>query len=121
MMEITAGTICTVDYPFIRAKFDSYGEDLESWRPGIAYRMRGPEEGAEAYANAMGKMVLTVVSIHKPGRFPTRVFFTRQFITPDGHVFGKQKCLAMTLGPFRARTRGFMHPFIIDADEREAA
>lgn len=46
-------------------------------------------------------MRLTVVSVHRPGRFPTRVFFTRQFVTPDGKAFGKSKLHIVTVEKFR--------------------
>lgn len=120
-MDIAAGTICTVAYPFILAKYWSEEDgDCLTWRPGVGHRACGPED-AEAYANGLGKMVLTVVSVHKPGSFPTRVFYTRKFISPDDHSFGKRKLRMTTLAAFNRRSRGFMHPFVIDENEREAA
>jgi hypothetical protein len=118
MMKV--GDRITVEYPFVRVKVDMYGETTMSWRPGVGHRYCAPDD-TEAYANGVGSMELTIISIHKPGRFPTRVFFTRKFIAPDGYVFGKTKLRIMTIGAFRARARSFMHPYVVDENEREAA
>lgn len=98
---IEAGVVFSVAHPFCREKVSLPGDDPEgpysvetmSWRPGIRY-----EYGDNAYGDdpdtvkeydGMGAQILTVVAVFKPGRFPTRVFYTRKWRTPDGKEFGK--------------------------------
>ena len=64
----------------------------------------------------MGSMVLTVVDVFKPGRYPARVFYTRQWIDPDGKVFGKSALRMTTVSAFLRRTRGYMHDFYLDGE-----
>jgi hypothetical protein len=52
-----------------------------------------------------GRQILTVVDIYKPGRFPTRVFYTMKWVTPDG----KGGLKMTTVDAFRRRALGFMH------------
>lgn len=59
-------------YPFIRdtyATYDECGPDArEVWNPGVRFN----NDSAEA--DGAGKLILEVVSTHKPGRYPERVF-----------------------------------------------
>jgi hypothetical protein len=109
-----AGDVTTIPYPFIRDTFNSFnGEDYvetPTWKPGIRYEAIGPEDSG-AIADALGAAIFTVVDTFKPGRYPRRVFFTRQFINPDGKVFGKSRLHITTLEKFRRLTRGYQHPF----------
>lgn len=117
------GDVFTVVYPFIRCKvniLDAADEDggptfvdIDSWQPGVRHDMRGHGEYhyTVTEADALGKMVLTVVSVHKPGRYPTRVFFTRKFITPDGKTFGKGKLHIASLEKFRRISTAFQHEY----------
>ena len=52
-----------------------------------------------------------VVAAFKPGRFPTRIFFTRSFTDPDGKTFGKGALRISTLDKFRRLTRGYLIPY----------
>lgn len=105
------GDIFTVDYPFVKEAvtlFDGEGHtETLSWRPGITYENVLPEDVA-AFADGMGKQILTVVSVHKPGRYPTRVFYTRAWVNPEGVIFGKSKLHIATLEKFRRISAGFM-------------
>lgn len=114
------GEVFTVEYPFIRIKVtvndgsDEGGTvEIDSWQPGCRNEMRGHGEYADAVteADAHGQMALTVVSVHKPGRFPTRVFFVRKFTTPDGKAFGKGKLHIVTLEKFRRISRAYQHDY----------
>lgn len=122
---IKAGNVFTVVFPFVR---DTYSRmDTEdgmnwsevetlSWKPGCAYRDCAPDD-TEGYCHAEGHMELTVVDVHKPGKYPTRVFFTRQWITPDGKRFGKTNLRIMTKPAFMRRTKGwFAEPYIVDPE-----
>lgn len=101
------GDVFEVIYPFVLENVDiiddSTGKPFstKSWRPGINVEFVDPYGETEAYAHANGKMVLTVHGFYKPGRFPSRVFFTRKFVDPEGHEFGKNGLKICTLGKFR--------------------
>ncbi len=118
--NLTPGQQFTVVYPFAH---DTYVEHVEgdegwqesevpTWKVGVRHADKG-EGDVESIADAHGKSVLTVISVHKPGRFPTRVFFTRTWIAPDGKAFGKTKCRVTTVPTFMALTRGYRHPYVL--------
>lgn len=122
---LSIGAVYTVPFPFVREEVELPPDDPEattmakvmSWRPGVRFEAR--HDDTEAVADGMGAMLLTVVDVHKPGRFPTRVFFTRQWRDPDGKVFGRTNLRIMTLDAFRRRQRGYMHDFSLE-EAREA-
>jgi hypothetical protein len=107
-------------YPFVRDTYTSYDfepegvttHELPTWKPGVRHADKG-EGDVESLADGLGQMVLTVVSVHKPGRYPTRVFFTRQWITPEGKLFGKAKCRMTTVGAFFVLSRGYRHEYVL--------
>jgi hypothetical protein len=126
------GEVLTVEFPFVIEMRDDYQpvegtEDREgvpeyrqvqvpSWKPGIRFRYHGPED-MNAVADGIGAMELTVVSVHKPGTFPTRVFYLRAFIDPAGRRFGKTKQLRVTsLGHFRRMATSYQRPFSIASE-----
>lgn len=114
----SAGDQFTIDYPFIRDTYQALGSegfsDEQTWRPGVRFESVGPED-CGSVADALGSATFTVVAAYKPGRFPTRVFFTRRFRDPDGREFGKSKLHIVTLDKFRRLARGYQHPFGIGA------
>lgn len=117
----TVGEVFNVAYPFARSTYSRwdgdeetgpYCTDVPTWAPGVRHADKG-EGDVESIADGFGRMVLTVVSTHKPGKYPMRVFFTREWITPDGKQFGKRKCRVTTLGAFKALTQGYRHQFVL--------
>lgn len=115
MSEITAGSVFEVVYPFVRETYSKFdGEDYieaPTWKPGCRYEeyQSGYQElDTKAVADGMGKQILTVVDVHKPGEYPTRVFYTTTWISPDGKAFGKGKLKMTTVSAFKRRTEGFM-------------
>lgn len=108
-----------VAYPFVkfeRLVCDEDGmRDVMTWRPGIQYEWVDAEN-TEAVAHGMGLMVLDVVSRHKPGRYPERVFYTRKWIDPDGKDFGKPGCKIATAEKFNRISRGYAVGYRIDPD-----
>lgn len=114
MSEPVIGQLYEVEYPFVREKvslFDGEGPyETESWRPGTIAKPIAPDDVINV-ADAHGKMLLHVVDVHKPGRFPTRVFFTRRWQDPDGKEFGKGKLHIMTVPAFKRRLNGFMYEY----------
>jgi hypothetical protein len=103
-----------VRYPFVRVPMETFDYDgpnvAMTWIPGVRYEPIYPDT-AEAVADGEGWMTLTVVSSHKPGRFPERVFFTRTFTPPDGPTFGKTKLHIATRAKFSRICRGYGYPY----------
>jgi len=118
-MSYKTGDVLLVKYPFCREKTSVIDEEgfaeIDTWRPGTKF-IDGPDSCpenpyVESVADSHGKMILTVVDIHKPGKFPTRVFFTRQWQDPDGKVFGKGKLHITTKQAFTILLRGYRHGY----------
>jgi hypothetical protein len=114
MSEFVPGAEIEVGHPFVREEYHGFDEDgpfkRMSWRPGTRVEPVYPDS-AEEVADAMGTQIITIVSVHRPGRFPTRVFFTRRWRDPDGREFGKTKCHIKTEQALRRRVRGFCYEF----------
>jgi len=105
---IQAGEQYRCPYPFIWDTYSYYNEDglcdIDTIRPGVRYTGVDVVE-----ADAMGEMVLDVISVHKPGKYPERVFYIRQWIGPDGKQFGK-KCLRITtISNFKILMKGYKY------------
>ncbi len=114
---VIAGAVIEVGHPFIRAPYtahDGEGGNFEviGWRPGTRAEQTSPDDG-EDFADATGTQILTVVSIHKPGRFPMRVFYTRQWRDPDGREFGKAHLRVTTMQAFQTLIKGYRWPYEI--------
>lgn len=114
MADLEPGAEFVVPYPFVREVKEIPGpegmEVVDGWKPGTENEHVPPDD-CEAVADAMGKQVLTVVSTHKPGRFPLRVFYTRRWEAPDGRRFGKTNCRITTAQAFRRLVAGFRYQF----------
>jgi hypothetical protein len=109
-----------VAFPFVRCKADIHdGEGgyvtIDSWKPGTRAVMRWVDE-SEDVADAMGVMKLTEVSRHKPGRYPERVFYVRQFTDPDGRTFGKANLRMTTAQNFKRLCSGFSYKYRMATD-----
>lgn len=120
--DITPGEVFEAQYPFVRDTWIERDEDEEgrgstevpTWKPGTRYEQVPPEGRTVTLADGLGRVVLTVVSLHKPGPFPTRVFFTRSWVTPDGKAFGKRKCRVTTVQTFRTLALGYRHDYKLE-------
>lgn len=117
MSDIVAGAVFSAAFPFVRAMFDAYPEDgfglpeeKETWRPGTDSDFDGCDDFVSV-ADGVGSVIYTVVDTHKPGRYPTRVFYTRQWRDPDGKVFGKNKLRITTQQAFRRLIQGWRHEY----------
>lgn len=114
-------------YPFVRSVYNTIDWDGEAsiptWRPGVMTEHCGPDGAMTInYAHGVGEVVYTVVSRHKPGRYPERVFYTRKWIDPDGKEFGNPKLRVTTNQAFADRIRGYVHEYEIDENaDAEAA
>lgn len=117
---MTDGEVYEVAYPFVRDTYNclDYDEDgggivnVPTWKPGVRIEPDGQGD-CQNNADALGTMRLTVVSVHKPGRFPARVFYTRAWVNPEGKVFGKTKLRMTTAGAFTILTRGYRHSYVL--------
>ena len=115
-MDINKGDVCKVKYPFIYKKVSLIDEDgpyeTYSWLPGTDYAFVYPDD-SEAIAHGNGEMILTIVDIHKPGKYPTRVFYERKWRDPDGNIFGKGGLHIATVQKFKRLISGYYHDYKI--------
>lgn len=114
-----------VPFPFVREQAQVLGEDgfedVISWRPGTEIVPTGPNgEDSEYEADGVGVMVIEEVSRHKPGRYPERVFYVRQWIDPDGNQFGKTGLRMTTAAVFKRLCSGYMHEYRLREECGEA-
>ena len=105
------GRTYEIPHPFIRATYHAQDEDgpytLPTWRPGTR------KERYESLADGVGHQLLTLVSLHKPGKYPERAFYTRRWRDPDGKCFGKP-CLRMcTATKCRRLIAGYAYQFTL--------
>lgn len=111
------GSVHEVPYPFLRCTFTSADEDgpfeAPSWKPGAEY---GEDYcGRQRHvANGMGFQIVTVVGVYQPGRFPTRVFYTRKWVDPEGNTFGKNALKIKTVDAFERLIKGYAFALRID-------
>lgn len=118
---LSPGDAFEAPYPFVRETYMEWDEEggvqVPTWRPGVRNEETAPRPGWEpdvvTFADAVGRIILTVVSVHKPGRFAARVFYTRRWRDPDGREFGKNACRVTTVAAFRRLARGYRHEFVV--------
>ncbi len=120
-MPYSAGQSFSIVYPFIRDTYTAMdeegGAEVKTWRPGVHIEHGGRySDDAVIWADAEGSANFTVVACFKPGHFPTRVFYTRQFVNPDGKTFGKRKMLMATVEKFRRLTKGYLYGYDVELD-----
>lgn len=110
-----AGDVFEHQYPFVREDYSYCDEDgtasIPSWKPGVRFEHIPPGGDTETLADGLGAQILTVIGTYKPGRFPLRVFFTRQWHDPDGKLFGKGACKATTINAWRSLVAGYRHQY----------
>lgn len=103
-----------IPYPFYRDKVilrdDEGSHEISTWVPGVRYVFVPPDE-SEAVADALGAQLIDVVSRHKPGRFPERVFYTRKWRDPDGNEFGKPVLRVKTGAAFKRLVSGYRYDY----------
>lgn len=126
MLEpIKPGDSFKISYPFVLTSHMDWDEEggweAPSWKPGVEFVNVPPDGGTETRYHGDGFMVLTVVDTFKPTGWPTRVFYTRQWIDPQGRTFGKNGLRVTTLGHFRTLLRGYRHRDHAKSGVREAA
>lgn len=121
MSEFSADRIFKVKFPFVTTSWTEMTADgpepHASWKPGTEFVEDGPEGEGNLHCHAEGWMVLTVIDTFKPGRFPERVFYTRQWIDPDMRVFGATKLHMATVEKFRRISRRYLHDYVNDGED----
>lgn len=118
----TAGDFFVVErYPFVITEHALMGADgpeaVIGWRPGVI----DAPDGGDLVADGVGQMILTVIGVFKPGEYPTRVFFERVWVDPDGKHFGKKRLLTKTSAAFTRLLRGYRHPFQVHETHNQGA
>ena len=120
LKTIEVGAVFEFPYPFVREVYDDGdpegGGPSPCWKPGVRFEERviygyggEPDMATDCVADGTGKQRVTVVGVYKPGRFPTRVFFERRWIDPDGREFGKGGCKTKVISAFRSLICGYAH------------
>ena len=112
--KLISADVFIVRYPFVRevrsahwlTTADDPDPQIECWRPGVTPEECGPED-FEMIAHGEGEMHLRMVSAHKPGRYPERVFYERCFVDPDGKTFGRPKLHIATREKFNRLCKGY--------------
>lgn len=115
--EFVCGQKLNAPYPFIRTTYEARPDDIDSlpvdrptWRPGVEHDYVD-EYSSRTFADANGEVEYTVIAVFKPGRFPSRVFYTRTWVDPDGKRFGKQKLHITTVQHFKTLIKGYRHEY----------
>jgi len=125
--DIEAGETYEAVYPFVITRWTIYsdgengettGEDIQSWRPGC--HVYDNPDGGVSVAEGIGSCLFTVISVHRPGNYPERVFYTRKWKGPDGKVFGKNDLKITTTGNFRRMLKGYRYDYDIELKEVSA-
>ncbi len=112
-LDLEVGRTYEVAAPFVRCTYshddgDGYSSAV-GWKPGVEWEDCGYYgDDSRAVAHGVGLVSYTIVSLHSPRPFPTRVFYTRRWRDPDGREFGKNKLLIATTGAFKRRIRRYL-------------
>jgi hypothetical protein len=122
--DIRVGLVIDIAHPFIKTTFSEQDQDgfteVSTWSPGVRFEDMG-EGDIESVADGIGAQLLTIVDIHKPGKFPTRVFYTRKWRDPAGKVFGKGALRIRSRAAFAMLAGGYRHEYTLDAQQDTAA
>ena len=113
-MELIIGREYEVKFPFVTDIYSGFDEDgpfvKETWRPGCRSECVYPDD-SELVADGEGVMILTIVDVHKPGKYPERVFYTRKWRDPDGKEFGVGNLNITTTQAFKRRASGYHYAY----------
>lgn len=109
------GDVFERDHPFTWVEEGSYGDDrYERWRPG-AWNVETVVDEALSSCTALGRVKFTVISVHRPPGYQERVFFKREFITPDGTRYTPGRLMNCITRKFRKDIAAF--PFAFEVEE----
>ena len=115
MNTFAEGEVIEFEYPFSRDTYTEMDEDgfaeAPTWRPGVRHENVPPEGDTDTFADGLGKQIITIIGIYKPGKFPTRIFFTRKWMDPDGKTFGKNALRVYSIAAFQTLISGYRHQY----------
>lgn len=113
---VRAGDVFERDHPFTwTTERGSAPDDVhERWRPG-AWNIDSVGEDVLPSCTALGRVKFTVISMHRPPGYQERVFFTREFITPDGEKYAPARLMNCIARKFRKDVAAF--PFRFDVEQ----
>ena len=115
MLEIEPGSVFERDHPFTMVVEGGPDPDLifERWRPG-AWNVDSAGEDVLMSCTALGRVKFTVISTHRPPGYQERVFFKREFTTPDGGRYAPAKLHNCIIRKFRKDVATFPFPFEVE-------
>lgn len=132
-IHVEPGAVVEVrPFPFLRHKAsvldDGEWDEVACWKPGTEFEATHRYLGHGEYtddttcvAHGEGALRLHVVSIHRPGRYPTRVFYRREWVDPDGKVFGRPSLKVCVLSMFRRLATRYAHEYVVRDKPAEQA
>ncbi len=119
---IEAGKEYRAAFPFVRTTYEAAPEDPEewgapierpTWRPGVEHEQTNNGD-SWSFAHADGEVAYSVIATFRPGKYPARVFYLRNWIDPDGKRFGKNNLRITTIQNFRLMLKGYRHDYEIE-------
>jgi len=111
---VVEGAVFAVPFPYVYRPVGDSGEGLSDWKPGTRFADETPDGYPDAIADGLGVMELAVVAVFTPGRYTTRVFYTRCFVDPGGVRFGKPILRVIAVSAFRRMTKGYRYPYRVE-------
>lgn len=122
---IESGKEYRAKFPFLRTTYEKMPDDIDgvglpvdmpTWRPGVENCCDQYSSWDEAHGD--GEVIYSVVATFKPGKYPGRVFYLRNWVDPDGKRFGKNNLRITTAQNFRELLKGWRHDYdLTDAEE----
>lgn len=126
MDDLQSGKEYRAKYPFIRTTYEKMPDDIEgtglpvdspTWRPGV--EACGDQYSEWSDADGNGEVVYTVIATFKPGSYPARVFYLRNWVDPEGKRFGKNNLRITTVQNFRQLIKGYRYDYDLTSGEEE--
>lgn len=119
---MSPGDSFTIPYPFWRSEGPDWvtGAIEAQWMLGTEYREYNQHDDGHDYADSLGSSTFTVVSIHKPGTYPERVFYVQSFTDPDGHEFSSGRLRCRSRSYFKRLISSYLKPYKLASGEGES-
>ncbi len=120
MGKFEAGQVYSFDYPFVREELEPWDDKtvLGLWRPGVQREQDECGHMAPPYADGIGRQVINIISVHKPGKYLPRVFYLRSWIDPDGKEFGSTIVKVRTAQSLGKIIRGYGYKYILHGETK---
>lgn len=115
---IVAESEFRIVYPFFKSTVQE--APTGTWLPGTYYEARHANDEVSV-CDGVGQMILKVVDVHKPGKYPERVFFVRTWIDPVGQVYGSTRLKITTTYTFNKLIQGYRYTYRINESHPKVA